>query len=514
MGPDAERFTSGSSPQPDGGGPVAPGSGRPAPGLPEVLDAFGDGLVLVDCRGRPRILRTGPVAGMAAGEGPVRLIALWRTLFPERGRALEALEGLEAVLAAKQDVYRTRTWPEPDRPVDVAISPLPVTAAGGRAAGALLRTSIPPSLSVEDRARYRELFEASPDLYLTLDRRGRIEAVNRRALLVLGYPSSDLIGARPIRFLTAESRRRLRAALPSLLATGVLENLELEVLRSDGRPLYGMVNALAVRDSTGSWAGARIVLRDVTQRTLLQRQLRQTDRLAATGRLAAGIAHEINNPLQAVLTHLEVVEATLPRPFAAADSWARVEEGLGRIREIVEDLLDLHRGRGLEHGPVDVHRVIDETLGLVRTQLRQRRITVTVRRAEHLPPVSATVRHVYQIVLNLVLNAVDALSQGGELTVTTRHVSAAREVEVDVADSGPGISEEMLPRLFDPFRSNSAQTGTGLGLFVTYGLVREYRGRIRVDSRPGRGTRFTFALPAWEGGDSGTSAGSHEPDTP
>jgi PAS domain S-box-containing protein len=472
------------------------------PAARQLAEAFDATLLLIDGRGRPRVVVSTP-SGVQLGlrPGSARLLRVWRTLFSDRTQAQQALSALARLIGGAEETYRTRLQSDLGGALEFALGRCAPPDAdlkwSDRDAVAMWLAPLPEE-TVSELSRYRELFDASPDLYLTLDRRGRIEEVNRRTERVLGFPASDLIGRHPFRWLPRESRRRLRAAMSSLLTTGSLENLELRLLRRDGQPLDVIANAIAVRDPRGGWSGVRTVLRDVTQRTLLQRQLRQTDRLAATGRLAAGIAHEINNPLQAVLTHLSVVESTLPQPFEAQDSLDRVDEGLARMRQIVEDLLDLHRGRGLERGAVDVPRVLGEALGLVRSQLRQRRIEVAQSHAEELPPVAATIRHVYQIVLNLILNAVDAMAEGGVLALQTRHVAAAGEVEIDIADTGPGISEQMLPRLFDPFRSDSSESGTGLGLFVTYGLVREYGGRIRVDSRPGRGTTFTVSLPVWE----------------
>jgi PAS domain S-box-containing protein len=484
---DAERF------------PKEPADPPGALPLARALDAT---LLLIDGRGRPRAVRVAASHAERLGlrPGPVRLLRAWRSLFRDRRQARQALVALARLIAGTGSTYRTRLAAGTGAPLELVMGRCQTGSEdltwSVQDVVALSLAPLPEETLSELR-RYRELFDASPDLYLTLDRRGRIEEVNRRTERVLGFPTAELIGRHPFRWLPRESRRRVRAALPSLLSSGSLENLELRLVRRDGQPLDVIANAVAVRDPRGGWSGVRTVLRDVTQRTLLQRQLRQTDRLAATGRLAAGIAHEINNPLQAVLTHLAVVQSALPRPFEGQDSWERVEEGLGRIRQIVEDLLDLHRGRGLERGPVDVRRVIDEALGLVRSQVRQRRIEVAQAHAADLPPVAATMRHVYQIVLNLILNALDAMAEGGVLTLQTRHATATAEVEIDIADTGVGISEQMLPRLFDPFRSASSESGTGLGLFVTYGLVREYGGRIRVDSMPGRGTTFTVSLPRW-----------------
>lgn len=453
--------------------------------------SLGAGVVLVDAGGRVRALVHPAREGSGVDELslPVSLWGLWRRLFSDTAERRKALEGLRAALGGAAGSFHGRVRCSAGRFLDLVMGPW---QEGGDFAVLWL---LPAPAGGQER--YRELFDASPDFYVTFDRDGRIEEVNRRTTRETGFTVGELRGRRPYGFLSQASRKYLRDAIPSLLSTGSLENLELEIVRRDGRVLFMIVNAAVVSDHFGRMLGVRAVLRDVTRRTMLQRQLRQTDRLAATGRLAAGIAHEVNNPLQAVLTHMAVVEAALPGDFRGHDSWVSIQEGLARIRQIVEDMLDLHRGRGLERGAVDVHRVIDEALGLVRSHLRQRRIEVSVVRGTGVPPVAATMRHVYQIALNLMLNAIDAMAGGGTLTLHTRFAASLREVEIDVEDTGPGIPEDVLPRIFDPFLSSASETGTGLGLFVTYGLVREYGGRIRVNSTPGRGTRFTVFLPVW-----------------
>nr|MCU0254878.1 ATP-binding protein [Acidobacteriota bacterium] len=273
---------------------------------------------------------------------------------------------------------------------------------------------------------------------------------------------------------------------------------ELTVLRRDGTPIETIVNAAAVRDDQGQLVGAHAVLRDITSRLALQRQLHQADRLVATGRLAAGVAHEINNPLQAIMLHLTLVESALPDEFAEREAFERVREGVRRIRQIVAALLDLHRGSDQHLQPVDVHAVVDEALGLAQTPLRHGGVRIVRDLATELPHVWAVERHLYQVVLNLVLNALDAMRDGGQLTVRTRFLLAAGEVEIDIGDTGPGIPESLLPQIFDPFFTGGDRSRTGLGLFVTYGLVRQHGGRLQVDSQPGRGSTFRVFFPAME----------------
>jgi PAS domain S-box-containing protein len=347
-------------------------------------------------------------------------------------------------------------------------------------------------------AKYHELFDAGPDLYLVVDERGRIAEVNRTALRATGYRHEELLGRRAATLVEPGARRRFWAALPAFVESGRVENLELTVLRRDGTSIDAIVNAAAVRDDQGRLVGAHAVLRDITSRLALQRQLHQADRLVATGRLAAGVAHEINNPLQAIMLHLALVEGALPDEFPEREALERVREGVRRIRQIVAALLDLHRGSDQHLQPVDVHAVVEEALGLAQTPLRHGGVRIVRELAPDLPRVWAVERHLYQVVLNLVLNALDAMREGGQLTVRTRFLLAAGEIEIDIGDTGPGIPESLLPQIFDPFFTGGDRSRTGLGLFVTYGLVRQHGGRLQVDSQPGRGSTFRIFFPAIE----------------
>ena len=497
----------------------APAAGAAARGLDAAVrtaDALGWWFAAVDAGGSPLAL-----AGAARLDAPAapgrraRLRDLLRALVADRGGRATLVAALGAVLELGERRTVRAEGATTGREVTIAPAPWP---GGGAVLSAFPLESLASELTrAEQRAadlqadlrartselarsedKYRELFDASPDLYLVVDERGRIAEVNRTALRATGYRYEELVGRRVPKLLVPEARRRLAAALPAFVEAGRVENLELTVRRRDGSPIEAIVNAAAVRDERGRLVGAHAVLRDITSRLALQQQLLQADRLVATGRLAAGVAHEINNPLQAIMLHLALTEGALPEGFPERDAFERVREGVRRIRQIVAALLDLHRGGDQLLQAVDVHHVLEEALGLAQMPLRHGGVRVQRDLAPELPPVRAVERHVYQVLLNLILNAHDAMREGGQLTVRTRHLLAAGEIEIDIGDTGPGIPENLLPQIFDPFFTGGDRSKTGLGLFVTYGLVRQHGGRLQVDSQPGRGTTFRVFFPASE----------------
>jgi signal transduction histidine kinase len=308
----------------------------------------------------------------------------------------------------------------------------------------------------------------------------------------------QIVGRNAREFLPPGRGSLYETAAEILADNGVLENLELPLLRSDGSDALTIVKARVRRNERDEISEIRVVLRDITRRKSLQRRLELAERLATTGRLAASVAHEINNPLQALLTHLELVDDALPDAFDERDSWRRVQEGVGRIRGVVNDLLDLHRVGQSHHESVDLNEVIREAVGLTENQLRVSGIEARVRLDESLPRVTGTQQRLYQVILNLMLNGAESMERGGVLTVASR--SATSQVIVEVADTGPGIPSENLPHIFDPFLTSGKVQGTGLGLFVSYNLIKDHHGDIEVESRPGEGTTFRVRLPAEEEG--------------
>lgn len=230
----------------------------------------------------------------------------------------------------------------------------------------------------------------------------------------------------------------------------------------------------------------------------VQEALVQSARLASTGQLAAGVAHEINNPLTGVLTF-----AHLLRQKPNMDEQDRHDLGLiisetTRVAEIVRSLLDFARERPVIKQPICVNEVVERTMLLVRNQEPFGRIEIEERPQRPLPLVDGDMSQLQQVLLNLSLNACEAMPDGGRLTITTR--SDDGSVLVEVADSGVGIKQEHIAKVFEPFFSTKPPgKGTGLGLSVSYGIVQQHGGTLTVESREGAGSTFTISLPALRG---------------
>jgi signal transduction histidine kinase/DNA-binding response OmpR family regulator len=223
-----------------------------------------------------------------------------------------------------------------------------------------------------------------------------------------------------------------------------------------------------------------------------QAQLVQTEKLAALGRLAAGIAHEVNNPLQPVLNCLEAaIEDVENDQPVDLESLRVAESEVQRIKTIVSRLLDFSRPNHEERVPVDLHELIQEVLTLTNRQLERMQVSVETHLSP-VEPVAGSPTQLKQVLLNLVLNAMESMPDGGLITIETR--SDERGSAILVADSGSGIDEETMAQIFEPFYSTKG-SGTGLGLSGSYGIIPGHGGCIEVESEPGKGSRFTVWLP-------------------
>lgn len=240
--------------------------------------------------------------------------------------------------------------------------------------------------------------------------------------------------------------------------------------------------------------GRLVLFQDVTERTELERRLIQSDKLTSIGVLAAGVAHEVNTPLAVISSYSQMLAKQLADDERKAGILDKIAKQTFRASEIVNSLLNFSRTSSTTYTSTDLNKVIEETLVLIGPQLEKARVQVHRELEPHLPPIRGNAGKLQQVFLNLMLNARDAMSQGGELRVATRFDATA--VQVSVSDTGHGIPPDTLSRIFDPFyTTKSSGKGTGLGLSISYGIVREHGGIIEVSSRVGEGTTFLMEFP-------------------
>ena len=244
--------------------------------------------------------------------------------------------------------------------------------------------------------------------------------------------------------------------------------------------------------------GRLVIMDDITERVDLEVQLSQADKLSSIGLLAAGVAHEVNTPLAVISSYTQMLSKQLQGDPQKSGLLEKITRQTFRASEIVNNLLNFSRTSGSEIGDVDVNKVIADTLALLEHQFKIAKVEVQKAFEAKLPPIQGNSGRLQQVFLNLFLNAKDAMPGGGTLRVATLN---GESVSVCVSDTGTGIAPENIQRIYDPFfttktspREGQAR-GTGLGLSVTYGIIQEHAGKIRVESNPGAGTTFTLDFP-------------------
>ncbi len=253
-----------------------------------------------------------------------------------------------------------------------------------------------------------------------------------------------------------------------------------------------------LRDYKGDIVGVCNISRDITEERRLQHQLVQADKLAAIGKLAAGVAHEINNPLTGILAYAEDLLEDVEEDDERAEDYRVIIRETLRCRDIVRNLLDFARQTTRQSEQTNVKEVVDDTLALVRRQAGFRDIALERNVADDLPAVSGDKRQLEQVILNLLVNAAESMGGKGRIEIAAHVVEGERRCQVTVADNGPGIPEDAIGRVFEPFFSTKT-TSHGLGLAVSWGIVDQHGGRIEVENREEGGTIFRVMLPVSEG---------------
>ncbi len=344
---------------------------------------------------------------------------------------------------------------------------------------------------IEETKQYLEnLLENANDVIYTLDTEQRFTYVNNK-VNVWGYRKDDLLG-RP--YLSLLSRRHRGRRLKNTLDIGAKQVYEVEVVTRMGEPRSVMVSVSPLHGVDGEILGVLGIARDMTETKKLEQQIRYSEKLASVGKLAAGVAHEINNPLAGILNCLYNLRKGTLSPARQEEYWVSMEDGVRRVQKIVRQLLDFSQQHEPEFSPTDINQVVDRVLVLTNHLFTPNLIQLETVLGHALPHLMVDRHMMEQVLMNLILNAVQAMKKGGVLTIRTSVVEGVCRVEV--SDTGSGIPPAVLPRIFDPFFTTKSEgEGTGLGLSVSLGIVERHGGKILVESEVGKGTTFTLCLP-------------------
>ncbi|MGO9118273.1 MAG: PAS domain S-box protein [Desulfomonilaceae bacterium] len=348
------------------------------------------------------------------------------------------------------------------------------------------------------------LIENSPSATIYVRKGGEIAIFNTAAERLTGYRKEDVVGSMNIRSLynpgeAEQIMKEMRS--PEYGGPGIRQRREMVILDKDKNEIpVGLYGALLYED--GKEVGSVGIITDQRERKALERQLLRSEKLASLGKLAAGIAHEINQPLTGVLTFAHLLKRKFQNDEPTRKDLEVIVRETTRIRGIVQGVLDFARETHMQKEPRRIEQVLDQTLEIIIHQQKFFGINLNKEYDDSVPEVVIDSNLMEQVFMNIILNAVDSMKGSGSLTVKTR--KAYSWVEVDFIDSGYGIPEQIVDKIFDPFfttKDSTEGTGMGLGLAVSYGIVKNHNGDIAVTSRPGLGTTFTVRLPL-DGADS------------
>jgi PAS domain S-box-containing protein len=326
---------------------------------------------------------------------------------------------------------------------------------------------------------------------LAVDLGGIVESWNTRMEQLFGVPRQDAVGTRLDALLPAELATEIAARRDQEQITGIYK----QRLQHQGKTLTLNVSITPLVSKSGEHIGRLLLFDDVTQRERMEEQMSQTEKLTSLGLLAAGVAHEVNTPLAVISNYIQMLAKQMPEGDPRHSIIEKIVKQTFRASEIVNNLLNFSRTGAAETANVDVNKVVEDTLALVSHPLKTSQIQVVKNLSEGLPAVRGSANKLQQVFLNLFLNARDAMPSGGILEVRTNAHNGS--VEVEVVDTGAGIPREHIHRIFDPFFTTKASgRGTGLGLSVSYGIIKEHAGKVDVRSAPGKGTSFHVEFPA------------------
>jgi two-component system NtrC family sensor kinase len=357
---------------------------------------------------------------------------------------------------------------------------------------------------------FMNLIESSVDGIIAADMKGNIFIFNKGAEALTGYSAEEVIGKLHITKIYPENvakeiMKKLRS--PEYGGVGKFIPTQLNVLNKFGEGIPIQLSAVLIYDGKGQEIASVGIFTDLRPRLNMEKRLQEThlqlvssEKMASLGKLAAGIAHEINNPLGGILIYSSLMMEDLPEEDSRRGDLVRIVQEAGRCKEIVKSLLEFARQTEPKMEPTDINRAINDGLFFLVNQALFHNIHIVKKLDAFLPFVQGNASQLKQVFMNIIVNAAEAMHGTGTLTITTAPAPDRKTIFVEFTDTGEGIPEENFSRIFDPFfTTKEVGKGTGLGLATSYGIIEDHGGKISVKSKVGEGTTFTIELPVHQG---------------
>ena len=398
--------------------------------------------------------------------------------------------------------------------ITVLLTGHPIKNEGGEVVGYQgINLDISERKRIENELReanefFMNLIESSVDGIIAADMKGNIFIFNKGAEALTGYRAEEVIGKLHITKIYPEGvakevMKKLRS--PEYGGIGKFVPTQLNVVNKFGEEIHVQLSAVLIYDGKGREIASVGIFTDLRPRLMMEKKLQEThlqlvssEKMASLGKLAAGIAHEINNPLGGILIYSSLMMEDLKEEDPKKGDLARIVQEAGRCKEIVKSLLEFARQTEPKMEPNDINRAINDGLFFLVNQALFHNIKIVKKFDPFLPFVKGNASQLKQVFMNIIVNAAEAMHGSGTLTISTYPAPDRKSVLVEFTDTGEGIPEENLTRIFDPFfTTKDVGKGTGLGLATSYGIVKEHGGRIGVKSKVDEETTFTIELPTY-----------------
>jgi two-component system, NtrC family, sensor kinase len=343
------------------------------------------------------------------------------------------------------------------------------------------------------------LLESMADGVFTLDADGIISFWNPSMERITGYAASDAIG-RPCKMLAFNRCfKKICAKGPNgcdIFNFGKVDGKECHFKHKDGHDVPVLKNARIVKDDTGKAIGVVETVTDMTTAHQTRIQLMQSEKMASLGKLSAGVAHQLNNPLGSITLFTKLIMEEHDLDDSAKKDLERILADAERCGDIVRELLEFARQTNHQMLPCDVNNALLRTLFLLENQTIFQNITIEKNISETLPQICANEQQLNHVFMNIILNAVQSMENKGTLKISSDFIPAENSVEVRVGDSGCGMPEEILKNIFDPFFTTREEgKGTGLGLSIVYGIMKNHGGAVTAESDCDKGSTIILKFP-------------------
>ncbi len=339
------------------------------------------------------------------------------------------------------------------------------------------------------------ILHSTDSAIMAIDENEKIIAWNKGAEKIFGYTEEEILG-KPSSFLLPPNEKyfnELNSIKNEISEKGVLKITETERMTKDGHKITVQLSVSKLPGKYGHYAGRTVVIKDHTEVKKLQEQIDQSEKLAVIGQLAAGVAHEIGNPLASISAIVQILQRKSADPFYK-EQLATIKENIDRISKIVRELVDFSRPPSDTKAPTQITDVIKTAIGIVKYDKRVKQVDFQISLNLELPYVNIIPDQLLQVFVNILINSLDAI--GGTGIVSISSSNDKEFVYVKISDNGVGIQPEVISKIFEPFfTTKEVGKGTGLGLSISYGIIKRFGGEIIVESCINKGSSFTVKLP-------------------